>query len=89
MLEAPEDVQHVNIDGAILAIHGIHTLADELHTMDKNDRDILMDNYIDSLNAEKTNCNIVLVHNPDGLEFLLQRLDETNETLQHSTLFLA
>ncbi len=57
--------------------------------MDKNDRDILMDKYINSLNTEKTDCNIVLVHNPDGLDFLLQRLLETGEILLKPTLFLA
>ncbi len=89
MLEVPEDVQHVDIEGATLSIHGIHTLADALNAMDKNDRDILMNKYIDSLNVEKTDCNVVLVHNPDGLEFLLRRLRETGKKLVHPTLFLA
>ncbi len=75
-LETPEDVQYVDIDGAILAIHGIHTLADQLHIMETIDRDTLLDDYINSLNGDKTDCNVVLVHNPDGLEFLLRRLRE-------------
>lgn len=89
MLETAEDVQHVEINGVNLSIHGIHTLDDRIHTMEKRDRDTLMDEHIDALNAEKTDCNIVLVHNPDGLEFLLQRLLERKQTLEKPTLFLA
>jgi predicted MPP superfamily phosphohydrolase len=89
LLETPDHVQHVEIDGATLSIHGIHTLSDALHIMNKNDRNTLMDTYIDSLNAERTDCNIVLLHNPDGLEFLIQRLTETSQSLHKPTLFLA
>jgi len=49
----------------------------------------LLDRSLDALNAADIGCNCVLLHNPDGLEFLLQRLRETNTTLKKPTLFLA
>lgn len=52
LLETPDDVQHIEIDGATLAIHGIHTLATFLHRQPKVERDALLDKYITSLNAE-------------------------------------
>lgn len=50
LLENPADIQHVEIEGAILSVHGIHTLSQELHRMSKTDRDLLMDTYIHSIN---------------------------------------
>lgn len=88
-LEKPEDTRYILINGAKIALHGIHTLATYLHTYPKERRDILMDAIIDALNAPESDCNIVLLHNPDGLEFLLQRLHKTGKQLLHPTLFLA
>jgi predicted MPP superfamily phosphohydrolase len=89
ILQTPDDVQNININGANVSIHGMHTLADRLHTMGKIDRNREMDRYIDVLNTAKIDCNIVLLHNPDGLEFLLQRLRENGKKLLRPTLFLA
>lgn len=40
-------------------------------------RDELLDEYIRQLNSGEQALNIVLLHNPDGLEYLLRRLYET------------
>jgi len=52
LLERVEDVQAVEIDGAIIKIHGIHTLSTFLHHHTKRERDALLDASIASLNAE-------------------------------------
>ncbi len=52
LLETPEDVQNVEIDGATIKIHGIHTLSTLLHHHTKLERDTLLDTYISSLNTE-------------------------------------
>jgi len=89
LLETPEDAHTLDIDGSMLTIHGIHTLSDRLHIMKKDDRDVELDQYIRACNTEGLRCNIVMIHNPDGLNFLLQRLLETSQKLHHLTLFLA
>ena len=88
LLENPEDVQKVEIEGTTIGIHGIHTLSTFLHAMPKEKRDSFLDAYIASLN-EDFDCHVVLLHNPDGLEFLLSRLQETHKQLIYPTLFLA
>jgi predicted MPP superfamily phosphohydrolase len=88
-LEKPDDMQFVKIDEGIICIHGIHTLTDRLHTLWKKECDNLMDKYIEKLTTTKTDLHIVLIHNPDGLEFLLQRLKKTHKKLTTPTLFFA
>jgi predicted MPP superfamily phosphohydrolase len=88
-LEKPEDMQIITLDRAKIAVHGIHTLAIRLHEYPKKERDTLMDATIDALNAPGSDCNVVLLHNPDGLEFLLQRLHITHKRINKSTIFLA
>jgi predicted MPP superfamily phosphohydrolase len=87
-LEQPEDTQMLTFQGATIAIHGLHTLSTFLHAMPKEERDNFLDAYITSLN-ENADCHVVLLHNPDGLEFLLSRLQETHKQLIYPTLFLA
>lgn len=52
LLEKPEDVRHLRLDGATLAIHGIHTLSTFLHHKTQRDRDTLLDHYTESLNRD-------------------------------------
>lgn len=89
LLEKPEDVKRISIGRDTVAIHGVHTLSTFLHYHPKQERDELLDRYIDVFNASDIACNCVLLHNPDGLEFILQRLHETKKTLKKPTLFLA
>ncbi len=73
----PTDMRTFEMNGKKIGIHGIHTLAVRLHTMEKSELDKLMDEYIACLNQEENDMNICLLHHPDGLEFLLARLHET------------
>lgn len=52
-------------------------------------RDNLLDAYIENLNSGKQACNILMMHNPDGLEFLLRRLRETDTQITIPTLMFA
>ena len=88
-LEEPKDVQYFNIGGSRVCVHGIHTLLDRLDTMEVEERNSLLDTYTRLLTEEKVDFHIVLLHNPDGLEYLLQRLKKTEKKLTTSTLFLA
>jgi len=88
-LESPEDTETVYVEDAAISIHCIHTLATLLHKHTKAERDKILDASIASINSTETDFHVVLLHNPDGLEFLLQRLLETHQTLLHPTLFLA
>ena len=58
-------------------------------TIQKIERDKILDASIETLNSTATDFHVVLLHNPDGLEFLLQRLLETHKTILHPTLFLS
>lgn len=53
---------------------GIHTLKSYLNQLSPPERDMLLDQYIYLLNHTHNAMNVVLMHNPDGLEFLLERL---------------
>lgn len=88
-LEEPEDMQTLQIGGAHVSVHGVHTLLDRLNTMSADERNTLLDKYIRLFTQAKTDFHIVLLHNPDGLEYLLQRLRETKKSIQIPTLFLA
>lgn len=77
------------INDKSLCIHGIHTLAKHLHTMPKKERNMILDQYIYTLDSTHNDLNIVMLHNPDGLEFLLARLRATGQSLKTPTLFLA
>lgn len=57
-----------------LCIHGIHTLRSHLCEMSPRERDMILDQYIYMLNHTHNAMNVVLMHNPDGLDFLLERL---------------
>ena len=48
-----------------------------------------MDDSIDILTQTLCDFQIVLLHNPDGLEYLLRRLVSTKRILAKPTLFLA
>lgn len=72
-----------------ICIHGVHTLAYHLHKMPRKERDMIMDQYIYMLNHTHNDMNIVLLHSPDGLEFLLNRLKVTKQSITTPTLFLA
>ncbi len=85
----PTDMKQVEINGKNIGIHGIHTLALRLHLMPHEERNALMDAYIDKLNNSGNDMNIVLLHCPDGLEFLLARLKETGKKFQTPTLFFS
>lgn len=88
-LEEPKDIQTLQIGESRVCVHGIHTLVDRLNTMPEEERNILLDSYIHLLTQTKTDFHIVLLHNPDGLEYLLQRLKEAQKSIQTPTLFLA
>lgn len=86
------EVRHAKkifINDKSLCIHGIHTLAKHLHKMPKKERNIILDQYIYTLNHMHNDLNVVLLHNPDGLEFLLARLKSTKQSITTPTLFLA
>ncbi len=57
--------------------------------MDVIERDNLLDRYIQLLTQDKAEFHIVLLHNPDGVEYLLARLKKTGKSLTKPTLFLA
>lgn len=88
-LEEPKDMQTLHIGDAHVCVHGIHTLLDRLNTMSVEERNILLDSYIHLLAQTKTDFHIVLLHNPDWLEYLLQRLKVTKQSIQTPTMFLA
>ncbi|MCB9807210.1 hypothetical protein H6768_05005 [Candidatus Peribacteria bacterium] len=88
-LTEPRHAKKIFINDKSLCIHGIHTLATDLHKMQKKERNMLMDQYIYTLNHTHNDMNIVLIHNPDGLEFLLSRLRSTKQVIIPPTLFLA
>jgi predicted MPP superfamily phosphohydrolase len=86
------EVRHAKkifINDKSLCVHGIHTLDDHLHRMSKKERNILMEQYIYTLNHTHNDMNIVLIHSPDGLEFLLSRLKATKQIIVPPTLFFA
>jgi predicted MPP superfamily phosphohydrolase len=88
-LEEPKDMQTLQVREAHICIHGVHTLLDRLNTMSVDERNTLLDSHIHLLTQTKTDFHIVLLHNPDGIEYLLQRLKETQKSIQTPTLFLA
>lgn len=85
----PRDTRRIHIANTEIDIHGIHTLLDHLEIMDAADRNILLDTYIHLFTQSQADFHVVLLHNPDGLEYLLQRLKQTGRVLQKPTLFLA
>ncbi len=88
-LTEPRHAKKIFVNDKSICIHGLHTLARTLHNMPKNERNILLDQYIYMFNHTHNDINIVLLHNPDGLEFLLERLRETNQSIIAPTFFLA
>lgn len=88
-LVQPEDVQTLTIGKSKICIHGIHTLADHLSTMAVAERNSILDAYILLLTQPEADFHIVLLHNPDGVEYLLARLKKTKQSLTKPTLFLA
>lgn len=85
----PRDTRRVHVANREIDIHGIHTLLDHLEVMDIADRNILLDTYIHLLTQGQADFHVVLLHNPDGLEYLLERLKKTGKKLTKPTLFLA
>lgn len=85
----PRDARRINRGDAGMDIHGLHTLLDHLEVMDVADRNILLDTHIHLLTQSQADFHVVLLHNPDGLEYLLDRLKKTGKTLSKPTLFLA
>lgn len=88
-LTSPYQRRNMRIGDAEIEVFGLHTAATILHTMDPIMRDNLLDAYIQNLNSGKQACNILLMHNPDGLEFLLRRLRKTETQLTIPTLMFA
>lgn len=88
-LSEPRHAKKIFINDKSLCIHGMHTLSRHLHRMPKKERNMILDQYIYTLNHTHNDLNIVLLHNPDGLEFLLARLRATKQSLTTPTLFLA
>lgn len=85
----PRDTRNLHIGGKEIQVHGIHTLLDYLELMNETDRNILLDTYIHLLSKSEVDFHIVLFHNPDGLEFLLNRLVKNKQTFTKPILFLA
>ncbi len=85
----PRDSRAIHINGKEIHFHGIHTLLDHLETMDIADRNSLLDTYIYLLTRSAADMHVVLIHNPDGLEFLLNRLVKNKQTFEKPILFLA
>ena len=88
-LTQPRDTQRINIGESQICIYGIHTLADHLSRIPKIERNATLDTYIYLFNTTRAALNVVLLHNPDGMELLLRRLRETKQTIMTPTLFLA
>lgn len=88
-LSEPRHAKKIFINDKSLCIHGMHTLSRHLHRMPKKERNMILDQYIYTFNHTHNDLNIVLLHNPDGLEFLLARLRTTKQSLTTPTLFLA
>lgn len=88
-LTEPQDIQTFTLGESKICIHGIHTLTDRLSTMPVVERNSVLDAYILLLTETKADFHIVLLHNPDGVEYLLARLKKTGKSLTTPTLFLA
>lgn len=85
----PQDSQTLMMEGKRILVHGIHTLLDHLQMMQVSERNALLDTSIHLLTKSDLDFQIVLIHNPDGLEYLLRRLSATNQRIETPTLFLA
>ena len=85
----PRDTRRIVIEDREICIHGIHTLLDHLETMKIQERNMLLDTYIHLLTTSQADFHVVLLHNPDGLEYLLRRLVETKKIFTTPILFLA
>lgn len=57
--------------------------------MKSSDRDTEMDDLIDHLVNGEQELNVVILHNPDALEYLLDRLIARGESIEKPTIFLA
>ena len=88
-LTSPYQKRSVKTGDAEIAVFGLDTGAAILHTMDPRTRDTLLDAYIEKLNTGKQSRNIVLMHSPDGFEFLLRRLKETQTKITIPTIMFA
>lgn len=88
-LYAPDKPDIFDFQGAKIAVHGIHTLTSRLKFLLPPVRNELLDEYIRQLNSGTQALNIVLLHNPDGLEYLLRRLYETGQRIDKKTLLFA
>lgn len=88
-LEKPDQVRYFPFNNQIAAIHGIHTLGNYLKNIPREKRDELIDEFIEQANKGPQSMNIVLLHNPDGLQYVLNRMRETGKTLTKKTIFFA
>lgn len=88
-LTSPYQKRNIKIGNAEVAVFGLDTGAAILHNMEFRARDNLLDAYIENLNSGKQACNILMMHNPDGLEFLLRRLRKTDTQITIPTLMFA
>lgn len=87
-MSEPRHAKRIYHDDKCICFHGIETGISYLHTMPKNERNMILDQYIYILNT-RSDLNVVLLHHPDGLEYLLKRLKETRTKISTPTIFLA
>ena len=85
----PRDTRRIHVGDKNIDVHGIHTLLDHLEVMNVSERNMLLDTYIHLLTQGEADFHVVLIHNPDGLEFLLRRLMKNKQTFTKPVFFLA
>lgn len=89
-LEQPDTKQLMLYNGHTIAVHGFHT--DVVYGLEWHDVQKLneqLDGKIQSLNNGSQILNVVVLHHPDSLQYLLKRLTETGQSLQKETRFFA
>lgn len=87
--EKPDQKKLFEYNGKRIVFRGIHTLSSYLKYLTTEERNEILDEYIRQLNDINQDINICLLHSPDGLEFLLQRLRETGQKVLKKTYFFA
>lgn len=88
-LEKPDQISRFHYNGQEIAVHGLHTLWNYLETIPKEQRDEILDEFMRQCNHGVQACNVVVLHNPDGLQYVLERLQEVGKKLEKKTIFFA
>lgn len=89
MLHTPEERRYFSYNNETIALHGLHTLGTHMRFLPENERSDILDRTIAELNNGHQVINICLMHNPDGLEYILRQLKLTGRKIEKPTFFLA